>query len=175
MRIALFVGVLLGFLIAAWSDNYAAWTFAWLACASSLGFGLIRKHLDTALLITSLLLIMCGFGAFYIGIVTMTDISIMGRSVNMFAPIVLIFFATLLLCMGMVEQGSRSAVEAVEGVEAVVTVEAVEAVEAVVNAVDNDAVVSAVRVVSTASTVAAASTVPAETSANPAPVSRSWA
>ena len=157
MRIALFVGVLLGFLIAAWSDNYAAWTFAWLACASSLGFGLIRKHLDTALLITSLLLIMCGFGAFYIGIVTMTDISIMGRSVNMFAPIVLIFFATLLLCMGMVEQGSRSAVEDVE------------AVEAVVSAVDNDAVVSAVRVVSTASTV------PAETSANPAPVKRRWA
>lgn len=157
MRIALFVGVLLGFLIAAWSDNYAAWTFAWLACASSLGFGLIRKHLDTALLITSLLLIMCGFGAFYIGIVTMTDISIMGRSVNMFAPIVLIFFATLLLCMGMIEQGSRSAVEDVE------------AVEAVVSAVDNDAVVSAVRVVSTASTV------PAETSANPAPVKRRWA
>lgn len=157
MRIALFVGVLLGFLIAAWSDNYAAWTFAWLACASSLGFGLIRKHLDTALLITSLLLIMCGFGAFYIGIVTMTDISIMGRSVNMFAPIVLIFFATLLLCMGMIEQGSRSAVEDVEDVEAVVS------------AVDNDAVVSAVRVVSTASTV------PAETSANPAPVKRRWA
>jgi len=160
MRIALFVGVLLGFLIAAWSDNYAAWTFAWLACASSLGFGLIRKHLDTALLITSLLLIMCGFGAFYIGIVTMTDISIMGRSVNMFAPIVLIFFATLLLCMGMIEQGSRSAVEDVEDVEDV---------EAVVSAVDNDAVVSAVRVVSTASTV------PAETSANPAPVKRRWA
>ncbi|WP_411358942.1 hypothetical protein [Pseudidiomarina salilacus] len=160
MRIALFVGVLLGFSIAAWSDNYAAWTFAWLACASSLAFGLTRKRLDTALLITSLLLIMCGFGAFYIGIVTMTDISIMGRSVNMLAPIVLIFFATLLLCMGMIEQGSRRSVEAAEDVVSAVEADSV---------VDNEPVVSAVRVVSVVSTVSA------ETSESAAPVKRRWA